>query len=106
MGPEERWPKAIQLRVGALTQQRDIVRAVCREGIKIVENTLVTRQAWPELNQGMLYRRQVLLEAVEVLRAKHADDEERKQDEGYRALKKRIASDEAFVRTIGKWVRA
>ena len=86
---------------GALMQQSDLIRAVCRDAIQIVENTFVTQHAWPELNQGALYKRQVLLEAVISLRAKN---DEGKQEKLYRALQTRISTDDKFVRYIGKWV--
>ena len=47
---------------------------VCREAIRIVEKTLVTQHAWPELNKGAHYKRQVLSEAVKALRAKNTED--------------------------------
>jgi len=31
--PEDTWPKALQLRTGALTQQTDLIWVVCREAI-------------------------------------------------------------------------
>ena len=102
--PEDSWPKALRLRAGALTQQTDLVRAVCREAIRIVEKTLVTQHAWPELHKGTHYKRQVLLEAVKVLRAKNLKDDEGKQDAQYKALNTRLSNDEKFVRCIGKWV--
>ena len=40
--PEDNWPKALQLRTGALTQQMDLIQVVCREAIRIIEKTLVT----------------------------------------------------------------
>jgi len=102
--PEDKWPKALQLRTGALTQQTDLIRMVCREAIRIVEKALVTEHAWPELHKGTLYKRQVLLEAVKLLRAKNTEDDEGKQDAQYKALKRRLSNDETFVRYIGKWV--
>ena len=54
--PEDSWPKALRLRAGALTQQTDLVRAVCREAICIIEKTLVTQHAWLELHKGMHYK--------------------------------------------------
>ena len=102
--PEDNWPKAVRLRIGALTQQTDLVRAACREAIRIVEKTLVTQHAWPELHKGTHYKRQVLLEAVKVLRAKNLEDDEGKQDARYKALNTRVSNDEKFVRCIGKWV--
>ena len=54
--PEDIWPKALRLRNGALTQQTDLIRAVCREAIRIVENTLVTQHAWPELHKSAHYK--------------------------------------------------
>ena len=103
--PEDNWPKALQLRTGALTQQTDLIRVVCREAIRIVEKTLVMEHAWPELHKGTLYKRQVLLEAVKILRAKNTEDDEGKQDTQYKALNSRLSNDEKFVRYIGKWVR-
>lgn len=103
--PEENWPKALRLRTGALTQQSDLIRAACREAIHIVEKTLVTQHAWPELHKGAHYKQQVLLEAVKVLRAKNTEDDDGKQDARYKALSSRVSKDERFVRFIGKWVR-
>jgi len=102
--PEDTWPKALQLRTGALTQQTDLIRVVCHEAIRIVEKTLVTEHAWPELNKGMLYKRQVLLEAVKLLHAKNTGDDKGQQDALYKALNSRLSNDERFVRYIGKWV--
>ena len=103
--PEDSWPKALQLRTGALTQQTDLIRAVCREAIRIVEKTLVTQHAWPELHKGAHYKQQVLLEAVKVLCAKNTEDDDGTQDVRYKALNTRVLNDEKFVRCIGKWVR-
>jgi hypothetical protein len=69
---------------------------VCRDAIKIVERTLVTEQAWPELHRAAAYKRQVLLDAVTPLAAKDAQ---------YKDILKRITKDEQFVKVIGKWVR-
>ena len=102
--PENSWPKALQLRNGALTQQTDLIRAACCEAIRIVEKTLVTKHAWPELHQSAHYKREVLLEAVKVLRTKNTDNDEGKQDAQYKALNARLSNDERFVRYIGKWV--
>ncbi|KIJ89869.1 hypothetical protein K443DRAFT_117414, partial [Laccaria amethystina LaAM-08-1] len=102
--PEDNWPKALQLRTGALTQQTDLIRVVCREAIRIVERTLVMEHAWPELHKGTLYKRQVLLEAVKLLRAKNTEDDEGEQDAQYKALNSRLSNDEKFIRYIGKWV--
>ena len=96
--PEDNWPKALQLRMGVLTQQTDLIRVVCREAIRIVEKTLVMEHAWPELHKGTLYKRQVLLEAVRLLHAKNTEDAE------YKALNSRLLNDEKFIRYIGKWV--
>jgi len=102
--PEDNWPKALRLRNGALTQQSDLIRAVCREAIRIVEKTLVTQHAWPELHKSVHYKQGVLLEAVGVLRAKNTDDDEGKKDAQYKSLNTRLSNDERFVRCIGKWV--
>ncbi|KDR72040.1 hypothetical protein GALMADRAFT_74336, partial [Galerina marginata CBS 339.88] len=102
--PEETWPKALQLRPSALLQQTDLIRALCRDGIRIVETTLITQHAWPELHQGTLYRRQVLSDAVKSLRTKKTEADEAKQEGQYKALQTRIARDEKFVKFVGKWV--
>jgi hypothetical protein len=102
--PEVQWPKVARLSTGGLMQQSYVIREICRDAIKIVEVTLVTQQAWPELHKGTLYKRQVLLEAVNALRVKIKNDDDGKQDKQYKALRDRISKDEKFVRTIGKWV--
>jgi hypothetical protein len=53
---EDSWPTGLQLRNGALTQQTDLIRVVCREGICIIEKTLVVNNAWPELHKGAHYK--------------------------------------------------
>jgi hypothetical protein len=105
--PEEQRPKAARLSVGGLSQQGNIIREVCRDAIWIVEVTLVTQHAWPELHKGTLYKRQVLLEAVNALRANNKDntDSDERQDAKYKVIRDRILEDEKFTRTIGKWVR-
>ena len=99
---KDNWPKALQLRPGALTQQTDLIQVVCHEAIRIVEKTLVTEHAWLELHKGTLYKQQVLLEAVKLLHAKNTKDDEGKQDTQYKALNSCLSNDETFVRYIGK----
>jgi hypothetical protein len=105
--PEEQRPKAARLSMGGLSQQGQVIREVCRDAIRIVEVTLVTQHAWPELHKGTLYKRQVLLEAVNALRANNKDnnDSDERQDAKYKVIRDRILEDEKFTRTIGKWVR-
>ena len=100
---EDNWPSVARLRVGGLSQQGRVIREVCRDAIRIVEVSLVTVHAWPELHQGTLYKRHVLLEAVNTLRAKNQN--EGQQDSDYEVVRTRILKDERFIRTIGKWVR-
>ena len=102
--PEDQWPKVARLSSGGLTQQSHVIREICRDAIKIVEVTLITEDAWPELHKGTHYKRQVLLEAVNALRLKIKNDVDGKQDKQYKALRDRISKDEKFVRSIGKWV--
>jgi hypothetical protein len=102
--PKDSWPTGLQLINGALTQQTDLICVVCREGIRIIEKTLVVNDAWPELHKGAHYKREVLLEAVKVLCAKNTNDNEGKQDAQYKALNVRLLNDKKFVRYIGKWV--
>jgi hypothetical protein len=103
--PEDQWPKVARLSVGGLSQQGRVIREICRDAIRIVEVTLVTKNAWPELHKGMLYKRQVLLEAVNALRADNNNNNDSKRDKEYKVLRNRILEDEKFIRTIGKWVR-
>jgi hypothetical protein len=101
--PEDRWPKVARLNIGGLSQQGRVVREICRDAIRIVEVALVTEHAWPELHKGTLYKRQVLLEAVNTLRMNNKDNNDRRQE--FKVLRNRILEDEKFTRTIGKWVR-
>jgi hypothetical protein len=105
--PEDQQPKVARLSVGGLLYQGRFIREICRDAIRIVETTLVTQQAWPELHKGTLYKRQVLLEAVNGLRANLnlEDSNDRKQDVDYQILRNRILEDDKFTRIIGKWVR-
>lgn len=102
--PEEQWPRAARLSLGGLSQQGRVIREICRDAIRIVEVTLVTVHAWPELHKGTLYKRQVLLEAVNTLRANNKDSNEGRQDSDYEDVHTRILEDEKFIRTIGKLV--
>ena len=103
--PEDTWPKAMCLKSGALMQQPDLICSVCRDTIRIVEKTLVTQHAWPELHRGVQYKCQVLLDAVKSLKEKNTGDNEGKQEELYRTFQNQILRDEQFVRHIGKWVQ-
>jgi hypothetical protein len=94
--PEEKWPTHVRLNNnGALRVQNVYLRTVCRDAIKIVEKTLVTEHAWPELHRAAAYKRQVLLDAVKPLVGK---------DKQYKDVQKRITRDDDFVKVIGKWV--
>jgi hypothetical protein len=101
--PEDNWPKVARLSMGGLSQQNNVIREVCRDAIRIVEVTLVTKHAWPELHKGTIYKRTVLLEAIDALRANNSDSDGT-QDAEYKALRSRILKDKKFIRTIGKWV--
>ena len=102
---EDKWSRVARLSVGGLSQQGRVIREICRDAIRIVEVTLVTVNAWPELHKGTLYKRHVLLEAVNTLRANNKDHNEGRQDADYEAVRTRILEDDKFIRTIGKWVR-
>ena len=77
---------------------------ICRDAIWIVEVTLVTIDAWHELHQGTIYKHQIILEAVNTLRAKleNQDDNEGHQDSVYDFVRTWILEDEKFIRIIGK----
>lgn len=79
-------------------------RVMC-ETIRIVEVNLATKPAWQELHKAILYKCQVLLEAVNALRANNLDNNEGRQDSDYEDVCTWISDDEKFVRIIGKWVR-
>ena len=95
----------MRLKSGALMQQLDLIRSVCHDAIWIVEKTLVTQHAWPELHRDAQYKCQVLLDAIKSLQEKNTRDNEGKQEELYRTFQNRILRDEQFVRHIGKWVQ-
>ena len=99
--PEDQWPKVACLTLGGLSQQGHVIHEICHDAIWIVEATMVTQHAWPELHKGTLYKCQVLLEAISALRANNKD---KRQDTEYKLLHNRILKDEKFIRTIGKWV--
>ena len=80
---------------GALWVQNIYLGTICCDAIKIVEKTLATEHAWPELHQAAAYKRQVLLDAVKLLIGK---------DKQYKDVQKRITRDDNFVKVIGKWV--
>jgi hypothetical protein len=65
--PEDTWPKALHLMLGTLTQQSDLICAICCDAIWIIENTLVTQHTWLELHQGAHYKCQVLSDAIKSL---------------------------------------
>ena len=104
--PEEQWPRAARLSLGGLSQQGRVIHEICQDAIRIVEVTLVTVHAWLELHKGTFYKRQVLLEAINTLRANNKDSNEGRQDSDYEDVRTRILEDEKFIRTIGKWVCA
>ena len=103
--PEDQWPKVARLSVGGLSQQGRVIREICHDAIRIVKVTLVTANAWPELHKGTLYKRHVLLEAVNALRANNLDNNEGRQDSDYEDVCTWISDDEKFIMIIGKWVR-
>ncbi len=73
-----------------------LIRSLCCDAIQILELTLVTKEAWPELHRAAEYRVEVFTEAARALQ---------KTDVRYRALRKRIADDEDYASVIGVWVR-
>ena len=81
---------------GALHVQNVYLHTVCHDAINIIEKTLVTEHAWPELHWAAAYKWQVLLDAVKPLIGK---------DKQYKDVQKHITRDDDFVKVIGKWVR-
>ncbi|PPR00388.1 hypothetical protein CVT26_009669 [Gymnopilus dilepis] len=95
--PVKSWPDHACLNPdGQMAAQSDPIRALCHAGIKIVEKTLVTKDAWPELHQAKAYRKLVLSAAVVPLLEK--------DKKTYEPLQKRVAEDDKFVKTVGRWV--
>lgn len=80
---------------GGLRDQGILIRAVCRDAVQILELTLVTKEAWPELRRAAEYRVEVFTEAARALQ---------KTDSRYRELRKRIDQDEEYASAIGAWV--
>ncbi|KJA15179.1 hypothetical protein HYPSUDRAFT_149507, partial [Hypholoma sublateritium FD-334 SS-4] len=85
----------VHLRGTGLMQQNAFIRTLCLEAIKVVETTVVTEQAWLELNRTADYQCKVLLHAFGLLV---------KQNSEYRGTRRRIKQDETFLKHIGKWV--
>ena len=73
----------------------DPICALCPVAVKIVEKTLITEHAWPELHQAQAYKKLVLSSAVTSLLEK-----DRKT---YEPIQKRVAEDEKSVKIVGKW---
>lgn len=92
-----KWPAHARLHGKGLTQQNTLIRALCRDAIKIVETAIVTTHAWPELNRLAEYRREVLLRACRGLMAKNKD---------FLSIRQRLKSDDVFTKAVGKWVSA
>ncbi|PPQ66418.1 hypothetical protein CVT26_011287 [Gymnopilus dilepis] len=93
---QDSWPVHAQLNLaGKLRAQNVFIRKVCRDAINIVEKTLVTEDAWPELHKAASYRRQVLAAAAGQLLGK---------DKRYKDVLTRINKDDDFTKVIGKWV--
>lgn len=91
----ENWPDYTDITTGGLRDQSILIRALCRDAIHILELTLVTQEAWPELHRAAEYRVEVFSEAAKALQ---------KTDIRYRDLRKRIAQDEEYASSIGAWV--
>ena len=92
---QEIWPDFTNVVPGGLRDQGILIRSLCRDAIQILELTLVTKEAWPELHRAAEYRIEVFTEAARALQ---------KTDVRYRELRKRIAQDEEFASVIGVWV--
>ncbi|PPQ97092.1 hypothetical protein CVT26_001020 [Gymnopilus dilepis] len=94
-GPEETWPAHARLNAeGQLSVQSNQVRALCHEGVKLFEKTIVTEHAWSELHRTKAYKKLVLLAAVKPLL--------KKDSKTYTAIQKRISEDDRFVKITGK----
>ena len=97
---EDQWPNVAWLNFGGLSQQGHVIQEFCWDAIRIIEVTLVTQHAWPELYEGTIYKCWVLLEAIKTLQA---NNEDKRWDADYKTLHKQISEDEKFSRTIGKF---
>ena len=80
---------------GGLRDQGILICSLCCDAIQILELTLITKEAWPELHRAAEYRIEVFTEAARVLQ---------KTDNRYRELRKRINEDEEYASAIGVWV--
>ena len=80
---------------GGLRDQGILIRSLCRDAIQILELTLVTEEAWPELHRAAEYRVEVFTQAARALQT---------TDVCYRELRKRINTDEEYAYTMGLWV--
>ncbi len=89
------WPEYTDIVAGGLRDQGILIRSLCRDVVQILELTLVTKEAWPELHRAAEYRVEVFTQAARALQA---------TDIRYRELRKRINKDEDYAYTIGLWV--
>ena len=92
----EKWPEYTNIVAGGLRDQSTLIRALCRDAIRIFELTLITKEAWPELHRAAEYRTEVFSEAAQALQ---------KTDVRYRDLRKRIIRDEEYAACMGAWVK-
>ncbi|KJA23034.1 hypothetical protein HYPSUDRAFT_138140, partial [Hypholoma sublateritium FD-334 SS-4] len=91
----DHWPDYTDIAPGGLCDQLILIRALCRDAIHILELTLVTQEAWPELHRAAEYRVEVFSQAAKVLQ---------KTDARYRDFRKRIVKDEEYASSVGAWI--
>jgi hypothetical protein len=93
--PVENWPAHTKVNGQGLREQNIYIRTMCHQAIKIVEKTLVSEQAWPELHRMGDYRVEVLTKACKAL--ENAGPE-------YRDIRQRVKKDNDFAKKLGALV--
>ncbi len=58
---KKNWPEYTDIVQGGLRDQSAFIRGLCRDAIYILELTLVTKEAWPELHRAAEFRVEVFL---------------------------------------------
>lgn len=96
--PPAVWPKEIGVGGGGIRSQTGIVRELINCAIEECELEVVTKNAFPEVENRAGFRTRILLTASAALERKHADNPL------FRMLHQRVDLDQDFRQVIGEFV--
>ncbi|PPQ77053.1 hypothetical protein CVT24_009601 [Panaeolus cyanescens] len=92
--PDADWPEETRIRPGKLAHQNAFIVNLVHQAIESVEEDLVLKDAWVELHKTNEYRFNVVMRSIDDL----ADE-----DPAYQVIRRRVALDERYVKTLGHW---